>query len=357
MAERPAARVALGSQDGREREGGGDLVGQDGDEDQQPEPLLVVGGAEREAVHHGVDRHADPGGQPEGVDLAAGLVAVDVARGGRAAGGRWRWTAPGSCPARRRCGPGRTAPGGRAPGSRQRPGEGRRAALLHRLGEHVEEGRPQHDPAGEGEQQVAAALGADQRQDAAGDGAGQDGDGEERGATGARSWLPRRPRPRPAAGSKAGSSSKAGAGREVQVDEGGHVGGGGDPSGLAPEADAAAPPAGVPEQVLAQLLHRQPLGRLGRLAGALPRAGAPPAWRRAPAPPRARPRGRAGPGGGRPASAARRSAKIHGLPQAPRATSTASQPVSARIRRASAALQTSPEPSTAMPTAALTWRR
>lgn len=63
-----------------------------------------------------------------------------------------------------------------------------------------------------------------------------------------------------------------------------------------------------------------------------------------------------GGGAGSPRSAALSSRKIQGLPQAPRATSTASQPVSARMRRASAAVQTSPEPSTGMPTASLTSR-
>ena len=62
-------------------------------------------------------------------------------------------------------------------------------------------------------------------------------------------------------------------------------------------------------------------------------------------------------GGGRtlpPSMSARASRKIHGLPCAPRATITASQPVRSSIAFASAAVKTSPLPITGTLTAAFT---
>ena len=144
-----------------------------------PSPCLVVGGAQREAVDHGVDRHPHPGGQPQRVDLAAGLVAVDVAgvvvRGGDGAGRE------GLVHARLAADVDEDEPLQQVERqeAEQHHRHHARPAQLDGLGEHVEEGGAQHDAAGEGEQQVAAAHGPDQRQHAAGDGPDQDGEGVE----------------------------------------------------------------------------------------------------------------------------------------------------------------------------------
>ena len=56
----------------------------------------------------------------------------------------------------------------------------RRAARLDRLREHVEEGGAEHHARGEREQQVGAAHAAEERERAAGEGAGEDRAGVER---------------------------------------------------------------------------------------------------------------------------------------------------------------------------------
>ena len=179
--ERLAPPVALGPQDGGERDRGGDLVGQDGHEDEQAERRVALRGAQREAVHQRVEGEADEGGQAERVHVAAGgLVGVVV---------------PGVLPqpvGRRRRVSQQPLGGARLgadvdqhealeqeeeeePG--HRPGDDVGAAQVDRLGEHVEEGRAQHDAGREGEQRVAAGPPAEERQRAAGQRAGQDGAG------------------------------------------------------------------------------------------------------------------------------------------------------------------------------------